>query len=123
VSRLLALTHVVSSVRDNVAYPVSSKQILSANYWAAYFHQASIGAHHNLQLLSANTLKRKAQSPCKVKVCYLSYCFHLGPCASSSNSRYHFLCHCQPLVHGVVLVNSCGTLLRPVSAVHNLIDL
>ena len=71
VSRLLALTYVVSSLRENLASLSSSNKMLSGNYWAAYFHQASVGSHHNITLLSANTLKRETQVPCKVKVWYL----------------------------------------------------
>uniref|UniRef100_A0A803L2H9 separase n=1 Tax=Chenopodium quinoa TaxID=63459 RepID=A0A803L2H9_CHEQI len=60
VSRLLALVYVVSASKKNFSSLISCK-VLSESYWAAYFHQASVGSHHDLQLLSAISLKHKSQ--------------------------------------------------------------
>ncbi|KAK9665217.1 hypothetical protein RND81_14G098400 [Saponaria officinalis] len=53
VSKLLSLIFLVSASRENL----SSGNDRSDNYWAAYFHQAAIGAHYNLRLFSAITDK------------------------------------------------------------------
>lgn len=65
-SRLLALIYVVSASTKNLSSPTSSK-VFSENCWAAYFHQASVGTHHNLQLLSAISVKHKAELTSKKK--------------------------------------------------------
>ncbi|XP_021774969.1 separase-like isoform X2 [Chenopodium quinoa] len=68
VSRLLALVYVVSSSKKNFSSLISCK-VLSESYWAAYFHQASVGSHHDLQLLSAISLKHKSQLVSKNEGC------------------------------------------------------
>lgn len=69
VSRLLALIYVVSASREKNQFLISCN-VLSENYWAAYFHQASVGTHHDLQLLSAISLKHGSQMVSKKKVCF-----------------------------------------------------
>ncbi|KNA25484.1 hypothetical protein SOVF_006490 [Spinacia oleracea] len=66
VSRLLALIYVVSASREKNQFLISCN-VLSENYWAAYFHQASVGTHHDLQLLSAISLKHGSQMVSKKK--------------------------------------------------------
>lgn len=61
VSRLLALTYMVMASKKT---PLSSK--ISENYWAAYFHQASVGTYHNLQLLSSVTMKRESKKAVRI---------------------------------------------------------
>ncbi|KAL1336318.1 hypothetical protein HN51_030706 [Arachis hypogaea] len=50
VSKLLAVIH-VSTLREQISMS-SLSQTLSENYWASYFHQASIGTHYTHQFLS-----------------------------------------------------------------------
>ncbi|MED6119530.1 hypothetical protein PIB30_012720 [Stylosanthes scabra] len=50
VSKLLAVIH-VSALREQISMS-SLSQPLSENYWASYFHQASIGTHYTHQFLS-----------------------------------------------------------------------
>ncbi|XP_074291735.1 separase-like [Silene latifolia] len=57
VSKLLALLYLVSASRENPSFPRFSGNVHPENYWAAYFHQAAVGTHYNLQLLSAITEK------------------------------------------------------------------
>ncbi|KAH9606493.1 hypothetical protein KSS87_016437, partial [Heliosperma pusillum] len=61
VSKLLALMYLVSASRENLSFPRFSGNVHSENYWAAYFHQAAVGNHYNLQLLSA--IREKYNSP------------------------------------------------------------
>jgi len=68
VSRLLALVYILSALKENASSCLSSSQVLSENYWAAYFHQASIGAYHNVRILTCSTAKHKAQMASKIKV-------------------------------------------------------
>lgn len=50
VSRLLAAVYVLSTSVKSFALP--SSKVISERHWASFFHQASIGAHFNLQLFS-----------------------------------------------------------------------
>lgn len=50
VSRLLAAVYVLSTSVKTFALP--SSKVISESHWASFFHQASIGAHFNLQLFS-----------------------------------------------------------------------
>ncbi|MED6149926.1 hypothetical protein PIB30_067258 [Stylosanthes scabra] len=50
VSKLLVVIH-VSALREQISMS-SLSQPLSENYWASYFHQASIGTHYTHQFLS-----------------------------------------------------------------------
>ena len=60
VSKLLALMHVVSALTEQVSLSSFSKP-LGENYWASYFHQASIGTHLTYQFLSHLTGRCKVQ--------------------------------------------------------------
>lgn len=60
-SRLLALTYMVMTSKKT---PLSCK--ISENYWAAYFHQASVGTYHNLQLFSAVTMKHESKKAVRI---------------------------------------------------------
>ncbi|CAH9139462.1 unnamed protein product [Cuscuta epithymum] len=55
VSRLLATIYVLSTSIKSLAVP--SHNVVSERQWASFFHQASLGAHFNLQLFS--TLKKQ----------------------------------------------------------------
>ncbi|KAI9087156.1 hypothetical protein K1719_030791 [Acacia pycnantha] len=59
VSRLLAVIYIVSASNEKFSLSSFSKA-LDENYWASYFHQASIGTHHGCQFFS------KLSGRCKV---------------------------------------------------------
>ncbi|XP_031390814.1 separase isoform X2 [Punica granatum] len=58
VARLLAVTYIISASSEPFS---SSRNALSENYWASYFHQASIGSHLNHQFSLHIIQKEKVQ--------------------------------------------------------------
>lgn len=60
VSKLLAVMNVVSAISDQFSLP-SLSDAIGENYWASYFHQASIGTHLTYQFLSHLTGRCKVQ--------------------------------------------------------------
>lgn len=69
VSKLLAVMYVVSASSEQFSLSSFSKA-LGENYWASYFHQASIGTHLTYRFLSHLTRSCKVQ-PLVVAEAYL----------------------------------------------------
>ncbi|GMH28096.1 hypothetical protein Nepgr_029939 [Nepenthes gracilis] len=67
VARLLSTIYLIAAVGENISSSLPSCKVLSENYWAAYFHQASVGSHHNHCLRSSVAAKRKPQITSDVK--------------------------------------------------------
>lgn len=71
VSRLIAVVFLLSSSSELFSL-TSSCKVLSENYWASYFHQASLGTHLNYQFLTTNSGTAKLQSLVDSQVCLYS---------------------------------------------------
>ncbi|CAH9052128.1 unnamed protein product [Cuscuta europaea] len=77
VSRLLATVYVLSTSIKNLAVP--SHSVVSERQWASFFHQASLGAHFNLQLFSTLKKQHNGQDISDFKGC----------CSSNDDQRKH----------------------------------
>ncbi|XP_058089660.1 separase [Magnolia sinica] len=60
VSRLLATIFLLSTLCESFSLPLYTGKALSANHWAAYFHQASLGTYLHHQYLFGTRSKSKA---------------------------------------------------------------
>ncbi|XP_047307638.1 separase [Impatiens glandulifera] len=66
VSQLLCVMHVLCASVKSFSLPLAHCKVLSVSQWASYFHQASLGTHHNHQQFSC-MMNQKGQSPWDVK--------------------------------------------------------
>ncbi|XP_059648132.1 separase [Cornus florida] len=64
VSRLLATLYILSSSCEPFSLSSSTSKALSVSHWASYFHQASLGTHHNHQLCSNIIGKHRVEGSC-----------------------------------------------------------
>lgn len=71
ISRLLATVFLLFSASGQSFLAVYCSDSLSSCHWAAFFHQASIGAHFHSQYSSANKGKHNSFNPMNCEV-YLS---------------------------------------------------
>ncbi|GAB2265099.1 hypothetical protein Dimus_000166 [Dionaea muscipula] len=60
VSQLLAIVYVISAAREDFSSPLSRK-LPSENYWAAYYHQVSVGTHNSHSLFCTMAARCKSQ--------------------------------------------------------------
>ncbi|VFQ59063.1 unnamed protein product [Cuscuta campestris] len=86
VSRLLAAVYVLSTSVKSLSIP--SSRVIPESQWASFFHQASIGAHFNLQLFSATMRQQNGQDLLDIK----------GSCPSSNEAgkRNHITLRLAP---------------------------
>ncbi|KAL9264934.1 Separase-like protein [Drosera capensis] len=59
VSQLLAIVNIVAATQEGFSSSLSCK-LSSENYWAAYYHQMSVGSYHTHSLLCSPDAKYKA---------------------------------------------------------------
>lgn len=62
VSRLLAVIYIVSALNEKFSLSSFNKE-LDENFWASYFHQASIGTHLGYQFFSNLSGRCKVVQP------------------------------------------------------------
>ncbi|KAJ7968102.1 separase [Quillaja saponaria] len=81
VSRLLAALYILSASSSRFSLSSNSKE-LSENYWASYFHQASIGTHLSYQLFAHLTERCKVHTVAEAEGSYVagSACIKEGTC-------------------------------------------